>query len=159
MRAMTDSEPVETLRSDEQSWRSWCAEHQEAGWLLDTMTLADHGDHLELLAHLVHDETWQRVIVTFPLSAPVVDSVADIFPAADWCEREIAEMFGVDFSGRTATPPLLLHQHDGPPPLRRTSWLAPRGEKSWPGSSEPGDDGRQGSNPGRRRQRPLGVPS
>lgn len=144
---------------DEGSWRAWCAEQQKAGWLLDTMTLADHGENLELLAHVVHHEPWQRVIVTCTLSGSVLDSVADIFPAADWCEREIAEMFGVEFTGRTSTPPLLLHHHDGPPPLRRSSWLAPRVEKLWPGASEPGDDGRQGSNPGRRRQRPLGVPS
>lgn len=38
---------------------------------------------------------------------PAVDTIADIVPAADWIERETAELLGVEFKGRSSTEPLL----------------------------------------------------
>ena len=40
-----------------------------------------------------------RVLCGVPEADPVVPSVADLWPSADWAEREIFDLFGVRFSG------------------------------------------------------------
>lgn len=40
-----------------------------------------------------------RLKVALPADGPRVDSVAGVWPAADWYERELWEMFGVDVAG------------------------------------------------------------
>ncbi|MCL5257589.1 MAG: NADH-quinone oxidoreductase subunit C [Chloroflexi bacterium] len=37
-----------------------------------------------------------------------VSSIVDVFPGADWAEREASELYGVAFSGRASMRPLLL---------------------------------------------------
>ena len=53
---------------------------------------------------------------------PAVDSIADIVPAADWIERETAELLGIEFKGRASTEPLLTSEEwkDKKFPLRKT---------------------------------------
>jgi NADH:ubiquinone oxidoreductase subunit C len=41
---------------------------------------------------------------------PVVPSISDIYPAANWHEREAAEMFGIDFAGHPNLKNLLLEE-------------------------------------------------
>jgi NADH:ubiquinone oxidoreductase subunit C len=43
-----------------------------------------------------------------PYDDPVVPSVAHLFPAADWHERETRDMFGIVFDGHPGLVPLLL---------------------------------------------------
>ncbi|MCX6348542.1 MAG: NADH-quinone oxidoreductase subunit C [Candidatus Aureabacteria bacterium] len=38
---------------------------------------------------------------------PETDSIADLVPAADWIEREMAELLGIKFRGRPSTERLL----------------------------------------------------
>jgi NADH-quinone oxidoreductase subunit C len=40
-----------------------------------------------------------RVLCGVPESDPVVPTVSDLWPAADWAEREVYDLFGVRFSG------------------------------------------------------------
>jgi len=40
-----------------------------------------------------------RVLCGVPEGDPVVPTVSDLWPAADWAEREIYDLFGVRFSG------------------------------------------------------------
>lgn len=40
-----------------------------------------------------------RVLCGVPGSEPVVPSVTDLWPAADWAEREVYDLFGITFSG------------------------------------------------------------
>ena len=52
---------------------------------------------------------------------PSVDSVADIFPAFEWHERETYEMFGIMFEGHPDLRPLLLPDElVGQFPLRKS---------------------------------------
>jgi len=53
--------------------------------------------------------------------APKIDSISALIPGADFYEREVAEMFGVMFSGRAETPRLLLPDEwdQGPPFIRK----------------------------------------
>jgi NADH:ubiquinone oxidoreductase subunit C len=40
-----------------------------------------------------------RVLCGVPGDAPVVPSVADLWPSADWAEREIFDLYGITFTG------------------------------------------------------------
>jgi NADH/F420H2 dehydrogenase subunit C len=40
-----------------------------------------------------------RVLCGVPAGNPTVPSVSDIWPAADWAEREVYDLFGISFSG------------------------------------------------------------
>ncbi|MEE4194774.1 MAG: NADH-quinone oxidoreductase subunit C [Anaerolineae bacterium] len=73
---------------------------------------------------LVYYHFWDGDGFTFAINLPVQDpqlpSVIDLIPGADFYEREVAEMYGIHFSGRTNTPPLLLPDDwEGDPPMRR----------------------------------------
>jgi NADH-quinone oxidoreductase subunit C len=43
-----------------------------------------------------------------------VPSIADIYHGADWAERETRDYYGVSFTGRAHTPPLMLRDDDTP---------------------------------------------
>jgi NADH-quinone oxidoreductase subunit C len=47
-------------------------------------------------------------VLTLPVENPEIPSITSIIPGADFYEREAAEMFGINFTGREATPHLLL---------------------------------------------------
>jgi NADH-quinone oxidoreductase subunit C len=40
-----------------------------------------------------------RILVGVPASAPVLPSIHDLWPNADWAEREIWDLFGITFEG------------------------------------------------------------
>jgi len=72
---------------------------------------------IELASHEVRmDYHWDinGQIVTLAVIAEnkLIDSIADISPAADWAEREIHEYFAVEFPGRVDTMPLMLRMGD-----------------------------------------------
>lgn len=77
-------------------------------------------DQIELIYHF-----WQgkgiSLILTLPLDSPRVESIITLIPGADFYEREAAEMYGVIFTGRDETPPLLLPDEwdQGPPFIRK----------------------------------------
>ncbi len=50
---------------------------------------------------------------------PVVPTVSDIWPVADWFEREIHDLFGVDFEGHPDLRPLMLPDDWEGHPLRK----------------------------------------
>ncbi len=41
-------------------------------------------------------------------------TIADLYPGADWAERETRDYYRVEFVGRAATPPLMLREGDAP---------------------------------------------
>ena len=91
-----------------------------------------------------------------PREAPVVDTLVEVFPGVSWYEREVAEMFGVDFAGHPHLIPLLLPPEFEGHPLRKDFVLAARVAKVWPGAKEPGESHAGGEKRGR--MRPPGVP-
>lgn len=52
-------------------------------------------------------------------SEPVVDSIVDIFPAANWAEREVWDMFGVRFNGHPNLKRILMYEEFVGHPLRK----------------------------------------
>ena len=105
---------------------------------LDFLTAIDRGDHLEILGRAVRGFE-DRFIATFVGDEPV-PTITQVYPAAAWHEREIAEMFGVVFVGHDTAR--LLTRDGDPPLLRKSAPLAARVEKPWPGA------GKRGRKPG-----------
>lgn len=63
--------------------------------------------------------------VSTPVKDSAADSITDIWPAADWIEREIHDYYGIEFSGRAETPPLMLREGDEPGLFSRTRSASP----------------------------------
>ena len=73
--------------------------------------------------------SWLRVKAWLPESAPAVPSASDLWPAANWAEREAAEMYGMVFQGHPDPRKLLLPQAYEGFPLRKDYPLRGRGER------------------------------
>ena len=89
----------------------------EARWVTLTVTPASGGGfrliyHWDLEGKLLN-------IVTFS-TGPRVTSVADIWPAAEWVEREARDYYALEFEGRHDTPALMLRPGDEPGLFSRT---------------------------------------
>ena len=73
--------------------------------------LADVGAELHVAYHLLsvtHGGRRLRVEVTAPDADPHIPSIVEIYPAADWHERETWDMFGVVFDGHPALTRILM---------------------------------------------------
>ena len=77
--------------------------------------------HLDVLYGLRNLELKSRLIVQLqlPKDAPKVASVASLFRAADWHEREAAEMYGITFEGHPDPRRMLLPDDLAGHPLRK----------------------------------------
>lgn len=77
---------------------------------------AEHADEIRVYYHFWHGEGL-TLAIQLPAADPQLPSIVDMIPGADFYEREVAEMFGVQFLGRKATPRLLLPDDwtEGPP--------------------------------------------
>lgn len=99
----------------------------------------DFGEEgLEVVTHL-HSVTHGhdvRLKVRLPLDNPVCPTISDLFPGANWHEREAAEMFGITFEGHPQPVRLLLHERFEGHPLRKDFPLMSREAKPWPGAAE-----------------------
>jgi NADH/F420H2 dehydrogenase subunit C len=60
-----------------------------------------------------------RLCVPVPEADPFVDSVHDIWKAADWAEREAWDMFGIRFNGHPNLKRILCHHEFVGHPLRK----------------------------------------
>ena len=78
----------------------------------------------EILYHFSFDQTGEfytaRVLLE-DKNNPRIDSIATIFPGAEWIEREMWEMLGIDFTGHPNLKRLLLSDDwpEGEYPLRQ----------------------------------------
>ncbi len=102
--------------------------HNEGYTYLVKITAVDYSANLEAVYMLRNidenkDETFEVDLANDDLWLP---TIIDRFRAADWYEREMSEMFGIEIRGRV-TKRLLLEKWDGAdPPLRKSFiWDAP----------------------------------
>lgn len=151
------------MNTDVSQWRDAVLQAHDDGFIyFDFLTAIDRDNsQIEVLIRVTDPQYQESRTITTRLSDAqlTIESVRDIYPGADWHERETAEMFGINFTGNNCTP-LLRHQELGAPPLRKSVILSTRVVTEWPGAAEPEikSDGRKVGNPSRRRQRPPGVP-
>jgi NADH-quinone oxidoreductase subunit C len=93
-------------------------------------------ERIELLSTLSDVTEGERVTFTTDLSreVPVAPSLIEIFPGANWHEREAHEMFGIDFDGHPDLSHLYLPDSFVGNPLRKSFPLLSREVKPWPGT-------------------------
>jgi NADH:ubiquinone oxidoreductase subunit C len=60
-----------------------------------------------------------RINVPVPGEDPEVDSIADLYPAANWMEREVWDMFGVRFRNHPNLERILMWEGFEGHPLRK----------------------------------------
>ncbi|MCM8792114.1 MAG: NADH-quinone oxidoreductase subunit C [Candidatus Omnitrophica bacterium] len=76
-------------------------------------TAIDTPKGIEILYHFSFDKSGEifsvRVLIEDKKN-PQIDSLTSLFPAAEWIEREIWELFGVNFKGHPNLKHLLLHE-------------------------------------------------
>lgn len=82
---------------------------EEKGCRLSIATGIDTRDGIEILYHFSLDEagTYYNIKTVIPKDDPKIKSIAPFLPAANWIEREIHELLGVDFIGHPNLKPLL----------------------------------------------------
>ena len=103
-------------------------------------------ERYEVLCALGDIEDGHLVVFSTDLAkdAPVIDSVVEVFPGAEWHEREAHEMFGIDFTDHPNLEHLYLPSGFLGHPLRKSFALRSREVKPWPGKVDvegmPGDD-------------------
>jgi NADH-quinone oxidoreductase subunit C len=101
----------------------FCRDELSFDYLIDVTSIDNFGEeprfeilyHLYSMAHAVH----LRLKLTVPEGADAVDTVSDIWPTANWHEREIYDMMGIKFNGHPDLRRILMW--DGYPffPLRK----------------------------------------
>ncbi len=65
-----------------------------------------------------------------------VPTISDLYPGADWHERETWELFGIVFEGHPQLVKLLLPEQFEGHPLRKDFKLMSRVAKPWPGEEK-----------------------
>jgi NADH-quinone oxidoreductase subunit C/D len=83
--------------------------------------LGREGKRFEVVYHLYSTSTNKRLRAKVQLGEkePAIDSVADIWPAADWFERECYDLFGIKFVGHKNLKRILLYEGFEGHPLRK----------------------------------------
>jgi NADH/F420H2 dehydrogenase subunit C len=89
--------------------------------LLACMTCIDYTDHLEVVYNLFSFTHKHKIAIkTFLPRDGELDSLTPIWNAANWHEREIAELFGMTFKNHPDPRPILLPEDwEGGYPMRK----------------------------------------
>lgn len=95
----------------------------ELGLRFVIATGQDTPEGIEILYHFAFDKSGEVVSLRTLLTdkkSPRIDSLAVLFPAAEWIEREMWELLGIDFIGHPNLKRLLLAEEwpQGKYPLR-----------------------------------------
>jgi NADH-quinone oxidoreductase subunit C len=84
------------------------------GCRLSTATATEVYRGLEVLYHFSHDETGNyfcpRIVITDKKN-PKMNSITPIVKGAEWIEREMFDLWGIDFEGHPRKEPLLTGNH------------------------------------------------
>ncbi|HHW18401.1 MAG TPA: NADH-quinone oxidoreductase subunit C [Firmicutes bacterium] len=94
---------------------------------LSTITGLDSGSEIEVIYHFDVDNVLVNLRVKLDANTPKVDTICDILPVSDAYERELHDVLGIEFAGRTSTPRLVLPDSwpEGSYPLRNV----PKGDE------------------------------
>jgi len=92
---------------------------------LSTITALEVNSEIELIYHVAFTDALVSVKVRTSKDEPVLPSIVDLIPGAALYEREIHDLFGVEFEGNPDLSPLLLPDGwpEGVYPLRK--WWSP----------------------------------
>jgi Ni,Fe-hydrogenase III component G len=105
---------------------------EEIGARFQIATGQDTGEGIEVMYHWALDgeDCVVTVLTTVPRDDAKLESIADFCPAAEWIEREMWELLGVEFHGHPDMRHLLLSDDwpEGDYPLRKSD-REPSGER------------------------------
>jgi NADH-quinone oxidoreductase subunit C len=89
--------------------------------MLNFIAAVDRRTHFESVYHLFSfaSNTYLELHVDVPRGKPEVDTVSDIWPSADWHEREAWDMMGIRFAGHPDLRRILLKDDFVGHPLRK----------------------------------------
>ncbi|HEX6945764.1 MAG TPA: NADH-quinone oxidoreductase subunit C [Acidimicrobiia bacterium] len=92
-------------------------------------------ERIEVISTLGDLSEGKRVTFStdLPLDSPRIQSIVEVFPGANWHEREAHEMFGIVFEGHPNLVHLYLPDGFMGHPLRKSFPLLSREVKPWPG--------------------------
>lgn len=92
-----------------------------AGSYLRNLTAVDWNDRFEVLYHIKSIQFGHNIEVRTeaPRTHPIVPSATAVWPAANWQEREVYDLFGVEFEGHPGLSRILLPDDWEGHPLRK----------------------------------------
>jgi NADH-quinone oxidoreductase subunit C len=122
-------EIAEFLYRDPELKLDWLANHSGVDYVADNQMACVYDLWSFDLRHTF------AVKVFTPRESPSIPSVADLWPAADWHEREAYDMFGIDFPGHPDLRRILCADDWEGFPLRK-DYVFPREYHGIPGSVE-----------------------
>jgi NADH-quinone oxidoreductase subunit C len=136
---------------DKSVWLNQAAEMKQRGLVRCEWLTATHngGDSFEISLMLSNEDLTESMILSTEIEASI-ESLIDVYPSADFHEREVSQMFGVDFIGNNNSS-LAFEIELSDFPLRRDFALKTRAETQWPGAVEPDENAK------RRPSLPPGV--
>ncbi|MFN2590885.1 MAG: NADH-quinone oxidoreductase subunit C [Actinomycetota bacterium] len=105
---------------------------------LSGVDLTPKGGGFQVVTHLYSTSHNHHVRLKVDCDAgqPRCPTLSDVWPGANWHEREAAELFGVVFDGHPHLVKLLLPEQFEGHPLRKDFALMTREAKPWPGAAE-----------------------
>lgn len=120
-----------------ENWQALHAELQSNGFVRFEWLTAVHNlaDDFEVVSMLATNDLSQRLIVSVTCTISGLVSLSQMFPIAEFHEKEVRQMFGLQFEG-LIDGDAFDAPFDGHP-LRRDFPLQKRAEKAWPGAVEP----------------------
>ncbi|NTU70264.1 MAG: NADH-quinone oxidoreductase subunit C [Coriobacteriia bacterium] len=88
---------------------------------LGMVTAVDRDEYFLMVYRLQSRELATAVFVKtkVPRDNPVIDSMYSVWPAADWQEREVFDLFGIDFVGHPDMRRIMLPEEFEGHPLRK----------------------------------------
>ncbi len=136
---------------DKSDWMNKASEMKQLGFVRCEWLTATHngGDSFEISLMVSREDLTESLILTSEIAGSI-DSLVTVYPNADFHEREVSQMFGVEFIGNENAAPAFNIELSGFP-LRRDFALATRADTSWPGAVEPDETAK------RRPSLPPGV--
>ena len=93
---------------------------------LGNLTAVDWKDHIEMVYHLYNMEENVKLEVKAALdsAAPVIESATSLYPGAEFEEREVYDLMGVEFLGHPGLRRILMPDDYPAHPLRK-DFVAP----------------------------------
>ena len=89
--------------------------------MLHCLLVVDYAEQLQVVYILLSLFKGHKAMlkVNVPADAPTVPSVTGLWAGAEWYEREMHDLFGVEFEGNPNTAPLILYEgFEGHPGLK-----------------------------------------
>jgi NADH-quinone oxidoreductase subunit C len=136
---------------DKSVWLNQAADMKKRGLIRCEWLTATHngGDSFEISLMLSNEDLTESMILSTDIEASL-ESLIEVYPNVDFHEREVAQLFGVEFIGNKNSALAFEIDLTGFP-LRRDFALATRADTQWPGAVEPDETAK------RRPSLPPGV--